>query len=43
MGLVGIVIASIVNMFIGSSLMVNIISIIGVLVFTGLFLMMCKD
>ena len=36
MGLVGIVIASIVNMFIGSSLMDYIISIIGVLVFTGL-------
>jgi FtsH-binding integral membrane protein len=36
MGLVGIVIASIVNIFIGSSLMDYIISIIGVLVFTGL-------
>ena len=36
MGLVGILIASIVNMFIGSSLMDYIISIIGVLVFTGL-------
>ena len=36
MGLVGIVIASIINMFIGSSLMDYIISIIGVLVFTGL-------
>ena len=36
MGLVGIVIASIVNMFIGSPLMDYIISIIGVLVFTGL-------
>ena len=36
MGLVGIVIAGIVNMFIGSSLMDYIISIIGVLVFTGL-------
>ena len=36
MGVVGIVIASIVNMFIGSSLMDYIISIIGVLVFTGL-------
>ena len=36
MGVVGIIIASIVNMFIGSSLMDYIISIIGVLVFTGL-------
>ena len=36
MGVVGIVIASIVNMFIGSPLMDYIISIIGVLVFTGL-------
>ena len=36
MGVVGIVIASIVNMFIGSSFMDYIISIIGVLVFTGL-------
>ena len=36
MGVVGIVIASIVNMFIGSSLMDYIISIIGVLVFVGL-------
>ena len=36
MGVVGIVVASIVNMFIGSSLMDYIISIIGVLVFTGL-------
>ncbi len=36
MGVVGIVIASIVNIFIGSSLMDYIISIIGVLVFTGL-------
>ena len=36
MGLIGIIIASIVNFFIGSSLMHYIISIIGVLVFTGL-------
>ena len=36
MGVVGIVVASIVNIFIGSSLMDYIISIIGVLVFTGL-------
>ena len=36
MGLIGIVIASIVNFFIGSSFMHYIISIIGVLVFTGL-------
>ena len=36
MGVVGIVVASIINMFIGSPLMDYIISIIGVLVFTGL-------
>lgn len=36
MGVVGIVIATIINMFLGSSLMHYIISIIGVLVFTGL-------
>ena len=36
MGLIGIIIASVVNFFIGSSLMHYIISIIGVLVFTGL-------
>tara|TARA_A200000113_G_C8786609_1_gene329464 strand:- start:264 stop:974 length:711 start_codon:yes stop_codon:yes gene_type:complete len=36
MGLIGIIIASIVNFFIGNSLMHYIISIIGVLVFTGL-------
>ena len=36
MGVTGIVIASLVNMFFGSSLMYYIISIIGVLVFTGL-------
>ena len=36
MGLIGIIIASIVNFFIGSSSMHYIISIIGVLVFTGL-------
>ena len=36
MGLIGIIIASIVNFFIGSSFMHYIISIIGVLVFTGL-------
>ena len=36
MGLVGIIIASIVNWFVGSSMMGYIISIIGVLVFTGL-------
>ncbi len=36
MGLIGIIIASIVNYFIGSSFMHYIISIIGVLVFTGL-------
>lgn len=36
MGLIGIIIASIVNFFIGSSFIHYIISIIGVLVFTGL-------
>ena len=36
MGLIGIIIASFVNFFIGSSFMHYIISIIGVLVFTGL-------
>ena len=36
MGLIGIIIASIVNFFIGSSFMHYIISIIGILVFTGL-------
>ena len=36
MGVIGIVIASLINMFLGSSLMHYIISIIGVLVFTGL-------
>ena len=36
MGLIGIIIASIVNWFVGSSMMGYIISIIGVLVFTGL-------
>lgn len=36
MGLIGIIIASVVNLFMGSSTMDYIISIIGVLVFTGL-------
>jgi FtsH-binding integral membrane protein len=36
MGLIGIVIASLVNMFIGSTALQFAISIIGVLVFTGL-------
>jgi len=36
MGLIGIVIASLVNMFIGSNAVQFVISIIGVLVFTGL-------
>ena len=35
-GLIGIIIASVVNMFLGSSTMDYIISIIGVVVFTGL-------
>jgi FtsH-binding integral membrane protein len=36
MGLIGIVIASLVNLFVGSSVLQFAISIIGVLVFTGL-------
>lgn len=36
MGLIGIVIASVINMFLGNSTMDYIISFIGVLVFTGL-------
>ena len=36
MGLIGIVIASIVNLFLGSSGLMWVISVIGVLVFTGL-------
>jgi uncharacterized protein len=36
MGLIGIVVASIVNMFLGSSMMQFIISVVGVLVFVGL-------
>jgi len=36
MGVVGIIIASVVNMFIGSGIMDTIISIAGVLIFTGL-------
>ena len=36
MGLIGIIIASLVNIFLGSSLLQFAISIIGVLVFTGL-------
>ena len=36
MGVIGIVIASIINIFLGSSLMHYLISIVGVLVFTGL-------
>ena len=36
MGLIGIIIASVVNMFIGSSVMQFVISVIGVLVFVGL-------
>jgi FtsH-binding integral membrane protein len=36
MGLIGIVIASIVNIFLGSSALQFAISVIGVLVFTGL-------
>ena len=36
MGLIGIIIASIVNMFIGNSAMQFAISVIGVLVFVGL-------
>jgi FtsH-binding integral membrane protein len=36
MGLIGIVVASLINIFIGSSAMAMVISIIGVVVFTGL-------
>ncbi len=36
MGLIGIIIASVVNMFIASSMMMFVISVIGVLIFTGL-------
>jgi FtsH-binding integral membrane protein len=36
MGLIGIIIAGLVNMFVGSSLMQFVISVIGVVVFTGL-------
>jgi FtsH-binding integral membrane protein len=36
MGLIGIVIASIVNIFLGSSMLGFVISVIGVLVFAGL-------
>jgi FtsH-binding integral membrane protein len=36
MGLVGIILASIVNMFLGSATMDYIISFLGVLIFTGL-------
>ena len=36
MGLVGVVIASLVNIFVGSSAVSWIISVIGVIVFTGL-------
>ena len=36
MGLIGILVASLINIFIGSSAMQMVISIIGVVVFTGL-------
>ena len=36
MGLIGIIIASVVNIFLGSGTMSLVISIIGVLIFTGL-------
>jgi len=36
MGLIGVVIASLVNLFVGSSMMQFVISVIGVIVFTGL-------
>ena len=36
MGLIGIIIASIVNIFLGSSMMDFVISVVGVIVFTGL-------
>ena len=36
MGLIGIIIASVINMFLGSAMMDYVISIIGVLIFVGL-------
>jgi FtsH-binding integral membrane protein len=36
MGLIGIIIASLVNMFLASTMMAFVISVVGVLVFTGL-------
>ena len=36
MGLIGIILASVVNIFIGSSMMQFVISVAGVLIFTGL-------
>ena len=36
MGLIGIIVASVVNMFLKSSMMVFVISILGVLIFVGL-------
>jgi FtsH-binding integral membrane protein len=36
MGLIGVVIASLVNLFIGSSTLQFLVSVVGVLVFTGL-------
>jgi len=36
MGLIGIIIASVVNMFLASSMMQFIISVVGVLIFVGL-------
>jgi uncharacterized protein len=36
MGLIGLIIASVVNMFLGSSVMQFVISVIGVLIFAGL-------
>ena len=42
MGLIGIIIASVVNMFMKSSMMDFVISILGVLIFVGLLLMILK-
>ena len=42
MGLIGIIIASLVNIFMKSSMMYFVISILGVLIFVGLQLMILK-
>ena len=42
MGLIGIIVASVVNMFMKSTMMDFVISILGVLIFVGLQLMILK-